>query len=169
MIMSGGTTRELANVTVDDVDLAGGRFWVHGGGYKCRDRWVPFTDEWCRQAIEQRVAELRATYEGAAGDVWLVYKPHPTQPTPTRQAEAASSMITRLLQKARLHQPGKTRAESIREWLALKVFEETGSIEQVAVRLGCASLDAAAHLVGYDWVAPSSQDPAPLHRQGDDA
>lgn len=166
MVMSGSTTRELANVTVEDVDLAAGRVWVHGGGYKCRDRWVPFTDEWCREAVEQHVVGLRDTYGDDAGPTWLVYMPHPTHPNPTRRAEAASGLITRLLQKARVHQPGQTRAESIREWLALTVFEETGSIEQVALRLGCASLDAAAHLVGYDWVAPSRQDPAPLHRRG---
>lgn len=170
MITSGGTTRELANVTVDDVDLLADRFWAHGGGYRCRDRWVPFYDDWCRDAIAQRVAELRATYGDAAGDVWLIYKPHPSQPTPTRQAEAASSIITRLLQKARVHKPGVTRAESIREWLALRIFEQTGSIEQVALRLGCASLDAAAHLVGYDWIDQSTAGVTPpAHRQGDEA
>lgn len=167
VVMSGATNRELANVTVDDVDLASGRIWVHGGGYKCRDRWVPFADEWCQEAVEQHIVALRDAYGSDAGATWLVYKPHPTQPNPERRAEAAGGMITRLLQKAQVHQPGKTRVESIREWLAVKVFEETGSIEQVALRLGCASLDAAAHLVGYDWVAPSRQDLAPIHRQED--
>lgn len=166
MMMCGGTTRELPNVAVDDVDLTGGRFWLHGGGYKCRDRWVTFADEWCAQAITQRVRELQKAYGDEAGGVWLVYKPHPTQPTPARQAEAASSMITRLLQKARVHRPGETRAESIREWLAAKVFAETASVEEVALRLGCASLDAAAHLVGYDWVEQSDLDlTPPAHRQ----
>lgn len=166
IVMSGATTQELAFITVDDIDLAQRRFWASGGGYRCRDRWVPFRDDWCADAVTARVRELRAAYGAQAGGVWLVYRPHPSQPSPTRQKSAGNGVITRLMKKARVHTAGVTRAESIREWLALRLFEETGSIEQVAVRLGVASLDAVAHLVGYDWVAEhDTDDPAPLHRQ----
>lgn len=166
LVMSGASTQELAFVTVDDVDLARGRLWVHDGGYRARDRWVPFCDDWSAAAVAARVAELRESYGDEAGGVWLIYKPHPSQPTPTRQASAGNNLITRLLKTARVHEKGVTRAESIREWLAAQVFAQTGSVEEVAIRLGYASLDAAAHLVGYDWVdAHESTEPAPAHRQ----
>lgn len=168
--MSGAAPRELANVTVADVDLAGGRVWLHSGGYRCRDRWVPFTDDWCAQAAADRVQDLRAEFGDEADGVPLVYKAHAKRPTEARQAEAMTTLLTRLLQKARLHEAHKTRAESIREWLAATVFEETGSVEQVALRLGLGSLDAAAHLVGHDWVERSGLDlTPPAHRRGDDA
>lgn len=60
-----------------------------------------------------------------------------------------------------------TRAESIREWLAARVFAQTGSLEAVAVRLGMSSLDTAAHLVGYDWVKTLTADQPPAHRTND--
>jgi len=54
--------------------------------------------------------------------------------------------------------------ESLREWLAAKVFAETGRVEAVAARLGMASLDAAAHLVGYNWTREFDIDaPPPPH------
>lgn len=165
-VLCGATAQELAFLTVDDVDLSGGRFWASNGGYRIRDRWAPFTDQWCADAFTARVRELRATYGDDAGGVWLIYKPHPSQPTPTRQATAGVGLITRLMQKARVHQPGATRAESIREWLALTIFEETGSVEQVALRLGQSSLDAAAHIVGYDWLTTlGPSDPPPVNRR----
>lgn len=170
LMLCGASTRELASITVDDVDLAGQRVWLHGGGYRCRDRWVPFLDDWCAEAITQRVTEQRASLGDAAGAMWLVYRPHPKNPTPFRQPEAASSLITGLLKKARVHVPGQTRAESIREWLAAKIFEDTGSVEQVAIRLGLASLDTAAHVVGYDWIEQSGLDlDPPDHRRTDEA
>lgn len=169
LVMSGASTQEMVGITVADVDLASGQFWAHGGGYRSRDRWLPFQDQWCADAIRARVAELRDAYGEDAHGVWLIYKPHPSQPTPTRQASAGVSLITRLLKKARVHNPGLTRAESIREWLAAQVFAQTGSVEQVAERVGYASLDAAAHLVGYDWVATHRVGgTAPAHRQGGD-
>lgn len=166
VVLSGATARELSNVTVDDVDLPNRRVWVHGGGYRQRDRWIPLLDDWCVNAVTAQVRTLREQYGEAAGGVWLVYKPHPTQPTPTRQASAANGILTRLMQTTRVHRPGITRVESIREWLAVKVFEETGSVEAVALRLGMSSLDGAAHLVGHDWVATAdaTHEP-PAHRE----
>lgn len=169
LVMSGATTTELSFVTLADVDLPHGRVWVHDGGYRQRDRWIALYDDWCVAAVRLRVADLGAGSAGTAGDPWLVYLPRPGKPSADRQGSAGGMIILRLLKFARVHQPGVTRAESLREWLAAQVFTETGSLEEVARRLGMSSLDAAAHLVGHDWLAPTGQDldrQPPAHRIG---
>ncbi|WP_193637905.1 site-specific integrase [Nocardioides malaquae] len=163
LVMCGASTKELINVTVADVDVANGRVWLCGGGYRQRDRWVTFLTDWTTEAITQRVTELRTTYGADADAVSLVYKPHPSQPTPTRQATAGNTVLLRLQKKARLHVPGVTRTESIREWTAATIYAETGSLIEVARRLGMASLDAAAHIVEYDWTSDIDTTPPP-HR-----
>ena len=167
VVMSGASARELGSVTVDDVDLANRRVWVHDGGYRQRDRWIPLYDDWCIAAVTAQVQALRAEHGEQAAGIWLVYRAHPTTPSAKRQATAANGIISRLMQTTRVHRPGLTRVESIREWLAVQVYAETGSVEAVALRLGMSSLDAAAHLVGHDWVADAdaTHEP-PAHRQG---
>jgi integrase/recombinase XerC len=168
LCLSGASSTEVSFVTVDDVDLANQRVWLHSGGYRQRDRWVPMLDDWCVEALTKRVEELRATYGRDAGAVWLIHKPHSSQPTPTRQGTAAAQRLTELLKRARVYREGVTRVESIREWLALRVFEATGSVEEVACRLGMSSLDHAAHLVGHEWVEVHGiLDGPPAHRLGD--
>lgn len=169
LCLSGATSTEVSFVTVDDVDLENQRVWLHSGGYRQRDRWVPMHDEWCVKALTERIGELRDTYGDDAGGVWLIYKPHPSQPTPTRQGSAATQRLTELLKRARLHREGTTRVESIREWLALRVFEATGSVEEVACRLGMSSLDHAAHLVGHEWAEVHGITDAPPPHRAEDA
>ena len=43
------------------------------------------------------------------------------------------------------------RPGSVVAWAGRKVFEETGSIEEVARRLGMRSLDRAAQFIGLGW------------------
>ena len=62
-------------------------------------------------------------------------------------------LITKALDRAGLKQPGHIRVAAINEYVAAKVFAQTGRVEAVAARLGMRSLDAAAHLLGLDWRA----------------
>ena len=166
LCLSGATAREISHLTVDDVDLTCGRVWIHDGGYRQRDRWVPLFDAWCAEAVAKRVRELRDTYGDDAGSVWLIYKPHPSQPTPKRQDTAVTQRMTELLKKARVYQAGVTRVESIREWTAAQIYASTGRVEEVACRLGMSSLDAAAHLVGHEWTQEFGiVDEPPAHRR----
>ena len=165
LCISGAAMPEIGELTVADVDLEAGRFWAHDGGYRCRDRWVPFFDDWCANAISRRVGHLRDVLGEAADDAPLIYQPGKDGPKERGRSSVATNLLTQLQVKARVHRPGVTRGESIREWTAAQVFAETGSVEQVALRLGMASLDAAAHLVGYDWVAEAGDDSPPAHRQ----
>lgn len=166
LVMSGAGTGEIPFLTVADVDLPNRRVWVHGGGFRFRDRWIHLEDDWCVAAIARRVEAVREDPANAdIDDPWLVYRPHLTRPTTDRQAASIGPVITDLLKTGGVHEPGVIRAESIREWLAARVFAETGSVEAVALRLGMASLDSAAHIVGYDWVENLTADEAPTHRR----
>lgn len=165
LVMSGSSTREAGYVTVRDVDMERGIYWSHGGGYRWRERWLPFADDWCRDAVSLRIRALTILHGPAAADRWLVFNPKSDTFTEHSQNMVGGNKITALLKKARLHRQGVTRAESIREWLAQSIFAETGSLEEVAARLGMRSLDAAAHIVGYDWLNTSGFTmPPPPHR-----
>lgn len=120
--------------------------------------------------MARRVRAVLADAANAdATDPWLVYRPHPTRPTSDRQQASLGPVITGLLKSAGVHQPRVTRAESIREWLAARVFAATGSLEAVAVRLGMASLDTAAHVESgkqkcrSPLMAPTDIDISPGH------
>lgn len=166
LVMSGATTQESGFITVDDIDETNEMFWSHSGGYRWRPRWLPFTDNWCRDAVMSRVNELRELHGANAGTKWLIFEPLTPEFSHQAQAMTGNRVITKLLVTARVHRKGVNRAESIREWLAAEVFAETGSLGEVAARLGMSSLDAAAHIVGYDWVPEYSVAlPPPAHRQ----
>jgi len=168
LALSGAAVTEQGFVTVDDVDLPGARVWVHNGGYRAVDRWIPLDDLWCLMAIERRVRHLRE-HGSDLGVQPLIYTAKGTvldsDATIASRKQAASTGLTKLLKKAGIHQPGSLRVDSIREWVAHKIWNETASIEAVAVRLGYQSLDAAASLIGYDWrAADPTNDDAPAHR-----
>jgi hypothetical protein len=144
--------------------------WVHDGGYRLRARWIPMEDDWCVDALTRRVKAVRSDPANEqTPDPWLVYKPHPTKPTLNRQRAGGGPTITALLKSAGIYQPGVVRAESVREWLAVRVYAQTGRLEEVAVRLGMSSLDAAAHIVGLHWDEDLSLGDAPAHRRSKDA
>lgn len=169
MVMSGATTKEISFVTAADVDVPNRRVWVHNGGYRQYDRWVALHDDWCVTAVQRRLNDVQANSAATNnGDPWLVYQPRLGQPTKDRQDSAGGMIILRLLKFARVHQPGVNRAESIREWLAANVYADTGSLEEVARRLGMSSLDATAHLVGHNWLTTDGHDrQPPAHRTED--
>lgn len=164
--MSGVTPTEQASLTVNDVDLPQRRVWVHDGGYRSTERWVPLFDVWCAQAVSAHVAALRESFGDTCGDESFLRRPKDRERTSVIQPGAVSMALTSLLRRAGVYQPGMIRVESIREWVALKVWEQTDSVEAVAVRLGMSSLDAAAHIIGYDWrSADPTTDVPPSHRR----
>jgi hypothetical protein len=71
-----------------------------------------------------------------------------------------NQMLVRALAKAGLGASDGVRPSSIHEYVANRVYAETGSMEAVAVRCGLRSLDAAARLVTVDW-RTAHETPAP--------
>ncbi len=171
----GASLRENASCVVPDVRLDLGLMWLHDGGARSFDRWVEIRDDWSFQALADRVAYLTettpaedlATTRLTYSPRFLVTKPHKdaSKDQAAREAAAISRGLAGLMKTARVLQRGVTRPESIREWTALKIWEETASVEAVAYRLGMSSLDDAAHVLDRDFrseLAPRNAPPPPL-------
>lgn len=170
LMMLGAGSREAAYVRVCDIDLANDRVWVHDGGERFAPRWLPIDDDWARQALASRVKALaeKHTDPVALAAATVAYERGRKRGADTglNRQSAISRTLSALMTKARVYRPGQNRVESIREWVAFRVFARTGSVEAVAARLGMASLDAAAHIVGYDWVAAHRIDADPPAEPG---
>jgi integrase len=155
----GANLGECATCRVADIDLVNRRVWVHGGGQRSFDRWLAIDDDKAFDGIERRIKWLRAHYGDAADTMPLCYVASTRRPKAARNGQGAlygeqSAIAERLrflMKTARVYTAGVTRPESIREWLANAVYQETGRVEAVAYRLGMASLDGAAHVLGLDW------------------
>lgn len=151
LALLGANLSEIGYVRVADVDLMNHRVWVHDGGARSFDRWIPMDDPWAMDMLSRRVANL-VEEAGLVDSAWqrtVAYSGE--SPSRDRRAAAVATTLTNLMKKARVHRPGRTRVESVREWLAQSVYAETGRIEAAAARLGMSSLDAAAHIIGIDW------------------
>lgn len=152
LALLGAANAEIAETRVSDIDLEGERVWLHDGGIRWSPRFVPIDDAWAHEALRTRIEALRCSTDPATLDSCRIAYDGVSKEANKRSAATAMTLM-KLMQTARVHTPGKTRAESIREWLAARIFDKTGRVEAVAARLGMRSLDAAAHIVGYDWVA----------------
>ena len=65
--------------------------------------------------------------------------------------------IAETLMRAGIGREPDGRPGSVVAWAGRRVFEESGSIEEVARRLGIRSLDRAARFIGWGW-APQPVD-----------
>ena len=61
------------------------------------------------------------------------------------------TQITKVMEVAGLRQDPGVRARSLRGWAGQSLYRSGLPLEQVAVRLGCNSLDAAAAEIGLQW------------------
>lgn len=172
LCMSGAASEEIPFVTVADVDLPGRRVWLEVTGYRRYRRWLPLFDDWCVDAVAARVRAVRENAEGKGDphNPWLTYQNRvgfERDPSRTRQsANGGGTILTKLMRRAGVYERGVTRAESIREWLAVTTYARTESLPSVAVLLGLSSLDSAAHLVGLDWLDDAGVDAdPPAHRR----
>lgn len=168
----GASLRENASCVVPDIRLDLGLIRLHDGGARTFDRWVDIRDDWSFQALAGRIAYLSdttptedlATTRLTYSPRFEVKKPHrdESKDQAAREAAAISRGLSALMKTARVLEKGVTRPESIRERTAFKIWEETGSVEAVAYRLGMSSLDDAAHVIGRDFrteLAPKNAPP----------
>lgn len=152
LVLCGAQPGEVGYITCGDIGLVAQLVWASGGGDRYRPRWLPITDPWVFDALATRISWLARQHPEDYRSMTVAYEPTPGKADDfARRSAATSSTLDKVLVKAGLKQPGRVRVASILEWVAATVFAQTGRVEAVAARLGMSRLDAAAHLVGYDW------------------
>jgi len=137
-------TSEIPHIIVSDIDLEGGRVWLHGSP-KTETRWG-YPSQWGLHQLARRVEALKAA---SGQDPRLVYRGSGSEQS--RQA-ASCIAITETLERAGLAQEPDVRPLSIVAWAGRCIYSETGRIEEVARRTGMRSLDRAARLIGLQWM-----------------
>lgn len=167
LVLLGCSSGEVGAITCSDIHLAEMLVDAHGGGDRYQRRWLPIDDPW---AFDQLTARLRALADKHPED-WLgrfiAYDPQPGKDDdPRRRASATSMTVGKIIERAGLKVNGVTRVASITEYVARRVFLQTGRVEAVAARLGLRKLDDAAHLCGYDWQTELRQ-PGPGEQAGE--
>lgn len=160
MAMLGASTLEITNSRLCDFDFTEDQIWLHDGSTRSRNRWIPIDVSWARDSL---LAHHRAMVEkfgpSPAGVTPFAYHGKATSPA-KRQASVTNS-LSKLMKTARVYRQGENRVESIREWAAFRIFDQTGSIQEVALRLGMSSLDRVANLLDHDWFEVAAQGIAP--------
>ncbi len=134
---------EVGQITRADVDLAGRRVWIHGGQTTV-DRWGHLTDWGCVQLDRRLVAicddpDQPVAYEGNGG--------------PATGQISACIAVRDILVRAGLGKELGVRPASVAGWAGRRVLEETGRIDEVARRLGIASLDRTARFIDWSWAS----------------
>jgi len=174
LFLAGEGTAELPYATREDVHLDDRLVWAQGGT-KATPRWVPL-DDWQAEMVRRRIEWLDsnpAKTPALAARRTLVYAPTKDGvPHHFRQAATANA-IGQIMRRAGLSKVPGMGARSLRQYVAHEVYDRTGSLAQVATRLGMASLDAAADLIDLDWRADNTlagpaglPTPATDHRSG---
>jgi integrase/recombinase XerC len=136
-------TSEIPAIVGDDLDLAGGRVWLHGGS-KTEPRWAELSP-WGTVQVQRR---LRGLQKPALGQFPLAYAGRGR--SASRQA-SASGAIGSVLVRAGLGREPDVKPVSVAAWAGARLLFEGHPIEDVARRLGMRSLDATARLIGLDW------------------
>lgn len=155
LALLGAQGGEVGAVRCQDVDLINTAVWVHGGGERYADRWLPIDDPWCFGVLAARVAYLASEHADDWQDRPLAYEAATRgtvkQGALERRRSAVATTLTKAMAAAGIHRPGRNRVASISDHVAARVFAATGRVEDVAIRLGLTSLDSAAQIVGHDW------------------
>ena len=86
--------------------------------------------------------------KGLEGDPHVAYTGGGSEES--RQASSCIA-VAETLQRAGIGREPDVRPGSVVAWAGVRIFSETGRIEEVARRLGMRSLDRAARFIGWDW------------------
>jgi integrase/recombinase XerC len=133
---------EIGLIARGDIDLDGRRVWIHGGRTTA-DRWGHLT-EWGVAQLERRLAAIGTepdqlvAYGGGAGSA-------------TGQISSCIGVRDILVRSGLGREPG-VRPASVAGWAGRQILEQTGRIDEVALRLGMASLDRAARFIAWSWL-----------------
>ena len=136
-------TSEIHYILVSDLDFTNGRVWIHGNS-KAEPRWGSLSD-WGATQLARRVGSLKHML---TDDPAVAYEGRGSEES--RQVSSCVA-IAGTLTRAGIGKEPDVRPGSVVAWAGRKVFEETGSIEEAARRLGMRSLDRAARFIGWGW------------------
>ncbi|MFI6103613.1 hypothetical protein [Streptomyces sp. NPDC051310] len=126
------------------------------GSTRTDPRWCPL-DPWALRVLKARSAfvtrqQLRS--EGAPdGRLAVSSAPAPDEQLQARACVALADLIRRIGLNADPH----VKPASLPAYAAVRLYDETRNIEDVARRLGLRSLDRAADLIGLDWTTPAPE------------
>src|SRR5438105_6099494 len=138
-------TSEIPHIVVSDLDFTNRRVWIHGSS-KAEARWGALS-EWGATQLARRVGSLKNV---PGEDPAVAYEGRGSE----ESAQASSCIaIAETLTRAGIGREPDVRPGSVVAWAGRRIFEETGSIEEVARRLGIRSLDRAARFIGWGWAA----------------
>jgi integrase len=131
---------EIAEITVDDVDLDAGTVWIKGSPRASPRAGV--LSAWGLTTVRQRTPICGSGPLAYAGEGRGI----------GGQVSTCRAIASVLL-RAGLAGESDVRPMSVAAWAGRRVLDETGSIERTALAMGVRSLDRAARLVGHDWSA----------------
>jgi integrase len=152
LVLIGCSSGEVGAIRAKDIYLSEMLVNAHGGGDRFAQRWLPIDDPWAFGQLAARLRALADKYPDGWQDRFIAYDPQPGKDDDARRRAAATSMtVGKIIERAGLKVNGVTRVASITEFVARRVFLQTGRVEAVAARLGLSKLDDAAHLCGYEW------------------
>lgn len=134
------STSEIPLVAPEDLDFSAGTVFLKGSS-KLEARWAPCTD-WGLWVLARRLMV-------APTNSCLVYDGSCASPAAMRSA--ASMTLAKILGDAGLRLDPSVKVGSVRAWAGRRILVETGRIDEVALALGCKTLDTAAAIIGFDW------------------
>jgi integrase/recombinase XerC len=140
---------EIPHLRRSDLDLAGGRAWIHGSSNNDA-RWGQLT-EWGARQLARQVDRY-----GGNQDDWLLA--YPGRGNHESRRSHSAQAIRETLQRAGLFDDPQVRPGSLAAWAGVRVLETTGRIDAVARALGTRSLDGAARAIDWDWADAESLD-----------
>ena len=132
---------ELPHILVQDIDLDRQLLRIHGG--RTTNERVSPLGEWSFAQIARRIDELEHK-----SDMPLVYAGDGGgQVGQISSCIAISDVLTR----SGLGAEPDVRPASVAGWAGCQILAETGRVDEVARRLGMASLDRTARFIAWDW------------------
>jgi integrase/recombinase XerC len=137
-------TAEIPHLCVGDLDLGGGRVWIHGSS-KTEPRWGSLT-KWGVTQLQRHLREHPPVNDEAS----LTYR---GSENPESRRAHSSQAIRETLQCAGLSNDPHVRPASLAAWAGRRVLSRNGGIDAAARALGMRSLDGTARLVGWDWTS----------------
>jgi site-specific recombinase XerC len=144
-------TAEISHIRVSELDLAGGRVWIHGSR-QTAPRQGALT-AWAARQIERRLNELGPLSDSRA------HVAHVGLGNLESRVSFSAQALRETLTRAGLANQDRVQPASLAGWAGVQVFAATGRIEAVALALGVRSLDAAARLIDWNWHDPETSPP----------